>query len=1148
LQSAMGKVDHHSWMGGVVAKKPSRSSNGAKRQTRHESLKARRPPFPVAGVGASAGGLEAFTRLLRTLPDNTGMAFVFVQHLDPKHVSMLTGLLARETAMPTREVKDGVRIEPDHVYVIPRNKAMVMENGALRISPRTADASQHLPIDVFFRSLAREKKNLAIGVVLSGNGSDGAQGLKAIRAEGGITFAQDEESAKFTGMPHSAVATGVVDFVLAPEEIGGELGRIGTHPYIAPATSLDGGEAAPDDGDGSFAGILGLLRSASHVDFSHYKETTTRRRVMRRMLLHKAESLKEYYVFLKQNPAEVESLYEDILIDVTDFFRDPEAFEALKEQLQERLFSAGSPPRTIRAWVPGCSTGEEVYSIAIYLSELLGDRPSAVPVQLFATDISEYALQKARAGIYPGSIAEHVSPERLRRFFVKLEDGYQVNKRVRDCCIFARQNVAQDPPFSRLDLISCRNVLIYLDAVLQKRIMRAFHYALRPSGLLLLGGSESVGVFSNLFHLEDRKHRIYSRKEAAIRGSLDFGAGEYSPVQPETRVKPAAAGELAPPRDADRLILARYSPAGIVIDEDMEVLEFRGDTSAYLKNRPGAASLSLVKLARENIMVELRATIHRARKDQAPVRAENLSVGNGHGRKQFNLEVIPFADSATQQSRFLVLFEEIPAQAILPAKSSKRDTAKTARQEPLRKAQPDQALELLRLRQEVSAKEEYLKAITEEYEATIEELRSANEEILSSNEELQSTNEELETTKEELQSANEEMNTLNDELQHRNNELTRIGNDLNNVLASTHIPILILGGDLRLRRYTPVSEKVLNLRPSDIGRPLRDTGLLLRVDGIEELLGQVLETLSVSETDVRDQNGHWYSLRLRPYRTEDNRIDGVVLALIDIDPLKRSLDEGVRRLALSDEALRAAMSQHEHEELGAAGGHQELAASHAALRTLMGGLITGQEDERRRLSHEIHDEVNQELALLELDVDSLQGNLPASADEIRRRLSGLRDKVAGLSDNLRGLAYRLHPSVLDDLGLKIALQSLCTDFSEREGVGVNFSADGEPGVLPGTISTCLYRIAQEALRNIAQHANARNVAVQLAVSDGEVLLAIQDDGNGFDPDGASRRQGLGRLGMEERAWLAGGRFLLLSKPGQGARIEVRVPLTVRLNY
>jgi two-component system CheB/CheR fusion protein len=1095
--------------------KASRTSKGEKNERKRVKPASPTPaqPFPVVGVGASAGGLEAFSRFLRALPVNTGMAFVFVQHLDPKHVSMLTDLLSRETRMPAREVQDGVRIAPNHIYVIPRDKSMELEGGKLRISPRTADYAHHLPIDVFFRSLAQERKSLAIGVVLSGNGSDGTLGLEAIKAAGGIAFAQDEVSAKSTGMPHSAAASGAVDFVLPPEQIALELTRIVSHPYVRPEAANGPDDGPLPDQDGSLAGILTLVRGLNRVDFTHYKESTIRRRILRRIMLHKIEGLKQYLAFLRHNPNEVENLYEDMLITVTEFFRDPEAFEGLQKILSKRLLARGSSPQTIRVWVPGCSTGEEVYSIAISLLELVSDRPNDTLIQMFATDISERALEKARAGIYPFEIRKRVSAERLRRFFVKLEDGYQVSKRVRDLCIFARQNVAQDPPFSRLDLISCRNVLIYLGAALHKRILPTLHYALKPRGLLMLGSSESVGAFTTLFHLEDRKSKIYLRREAVVRAGLEFGLRERALGRGEEKIKAVATGLAGLPKDVDRLILARYSPAGVVVNQDWEVLEFRGDTSSFLKNAPGAASLNLLKMAREGLMAALRTALNRAQKQRTAVRADRLPIRDGQRQKYFNLEVIPFTDSAAGQPRFLIIFEDPASKAGAVSQAAASEDQRDMAPRPGRKQAGAGRARVSALVEEMKVKDEHLRAVSEEYEAAIEELRSSNEEILSSNEELQSTNEELETAKEELQSANEEMNTLNEELRHRNDELTKTDNDLNNFLSSTNIPLVILSNDLRVRRYTPVSEKALNLLPSDVGRPIRDLNLNLRLDNLEELLAGVLERLAVAEVDVQDITGHWSSLRMRPYRTQDNHIDGVVLAMIDIDPLKRSIEEGVRKLAQSE----------------------------GAVRTSFSGLISAQEEERRRLSHEIHDEVNQEFALLELDVDLLERHLPASPDETRQRLAGLRNKIAGLSDNLRGLAYRLHPSVLDDLGLTVALQSYCKDFSEREGIPVQFSAVGVPAALPEHVPACFYRTTQEALRNVAQHAHSSRVTVTLAASNGELSLSIRDDGVGLDPRDLKPGRGLGILGMQERAWLAGGAFMLHSEPGKGTEITVRAP-------
>src|SRR6266851_3001788 len=500
-----------------------------------EPHQSRRALFPIVGVGASAGGLEAFTQLLKALPPRTGMAYVLVQHLDPTHESVLTELLTKTTEMPVRQVADATPVEPNHVYVIPPNVDLIISQGILRLTARTEARGHHMPIDRFLRSLAEDQGSNAIGVVLSGTASDGTLGLAAIKAEGGITFAQDEKSAKFDGMPQSAIAAGCVDLVLPPDGIAEELARICEHPYLAHSSSSEIAELIPD-GDPQLKDILHLLRTANGVDFSDYKPATVKRRILRRMALHKVGELKGYVQFLQHHPAEVEALYEDILIKVTSFFRDPDAFEALKTEVFPSILKHRSPEEPIRVWVPGCSTGEETYSQAIALLEFMGNRSADIPIQLFGTDLGQGGIEKARAGIYPDSIAADVSPERLRRFFLKVEGGYRINKTIRDMCVFARQNLLQDPPFSRIDVISCRNVLIYLGPVLQKRIMPIFHYALKPKGFLMLGGAEGLlGTASDLFELMDRKHKIYYRKSTASRLHLDFAASQH-PLEAGNRV------------------------------------------------------------------------------------------------------------------------------------------------------------------------------------------------------------------------------------------------------------------------------------------------------------------------------------------------------------------------------------------------------------------------------------------------------------------------------------------------------------------------------------------------------------------------------------------------------------------------------------
>jgi len=854
-------------------------------EERPEAQQPGMEPFPIVGIGASAGGLEAFTQLLAYLPNDTGMAFVLVQHLDPKHESMLTELLSRATMMPVSQVKDGMPAEPDHVYVIPPNTNMAILHGILHLMPRAATHGQHLPIDYFLRSLAEDQKSRAIGVILSGTASDGALGLKAIKADGGITFAQDEKTAKYDGMPRSAIAAGYVDFILPPEKIAHELARIGRHPYVTHVKTEKTNALLPEAGD-ELNKILILVRSATSIDFSYYKLSTIKRRIVRRMVLHKIDELATYTKYLHSNPNEVEALYNDILINVTSFFREPETFEALAKEVFPAMTQNRPAEQPIRIWVPGCSTGEEPYSIAIGLLEYLGEKATNTPMQIFATDISEVTIEKARAGVYLENITLDVSPERLRRFFVRLENGYQISKTIRDMCVFARQDVTKDPPFSRLDLISCRNVLIYLGPILQKKVMPIFHYALKPTGFLMLGSSETIGGFSDLFALVDKKHKFYSKKITTLRPAFDFAVNDYA-VEVEKAGLSKKMGEkewsgFDVKKEADHIVMNRYAPVGVIINDDLEIRQFRGRTGPYLEPASGEVSLNLLKMAREGLAFDLRTAIHKAKKGEGPARKEGLQVKYNGQTKNVNIEVIPIKAPGAKERYFLVLFEE----AITPApfESKQARLSKARADEGKRRSENSQVAQL---KKELAAIKEYLQSALEEQEATNEELRSANEEIQSSNEELQSTNEELETAKEELQSTNEELTTVNEELENRNLELSQVNNDLTNLLNSVHIPIVMLGSDLHIRRFTPMAEKLLNVIPTDVGRKISDIKPNVNIPDLEQLILGVIDTLSIKEREVRDQSGHWYSIRIRPYKTSDHKIEGVVLTLVDIDAQKR---------------------------------------------------------------------------------------------------------------------------------------------------------------------------------------------------------------------------------------------------------------------
>jgi two-component system CheB/CheR fusion protein len=807
---------------------------------------------------------------LRNVPADSGLAIFYLQHSDVSHVSELPQLLGRVTKMPVRLAMDTAVIEPNVVYVAPPDGAVTFADGVMRVEPRGDRAI--LPIDAMLRSLAADVGNRAISVILSGTASDGTLGSKAIKAEGGITFAQDE-TARFDGMPRSAIAAGAIDFVLPPNEIAAEIVRIARHPYVA---SDDDGKHFSEEDLGK---IFTLLRTSHDVDFTHYKPATIERRIRRRMALHKVETLGDYIGILRNKQEEIEKLYNDILIRVTSFFRDPEVFAALQNEILPALMrNRGGKP--LRIWVPGCATGEEVYSVAIVFHEALAALSIECPVQVFGTDVSDASIDRARGGMYTESISAEVSPERLRRFFTRVDGGYRVAKSIRDCCIFARQNLTKDPPFSKVDLISCRNVLIYLGAVLQRRVMSIFHYSLHPEGYMVLGNSETIGNYADLFTIVDRRNKIYQRKGAL--GQLPSGLTR--PALPLSshhveRIRLLDDESVAPPnlfREADRVLLSRFSPAGVVIDEEMEILQFRGRTSAYLEPAPGTASFNLLKMAREGLLAELRTAIHTARKKDASVRREGITVTAENQAQTVNIDVIPFVGPSGGRY-FIILFE--PVQPEAEAKPRRKKSAAPA-------ADTKQSI---RLKRELEATRDYLQSIIEEQEAMNEELRSANEEIQSSNEELQSTNEELETAKEELQSSNEELMTLNEELEHRNDELAHVNNDLLNLLAAVDLPIVMLDSALRIRRFNPSAQRTLNLISSDAGRSIRELSLTLDVRDLDSLIAQVIDTLEVRELRVQDRDGHAFMLRIRPYKTSDNKIDGAVLVMIDIDQLKKKM-------------------------------------------------------------------------------------------------------------------------------------------------------------------------------------------------------------------------------------------------------------------
>ena len=846
--------------------------------------------FPVVGIGASAGGLAAIEEFLSAMPagDSLGMALVLVQHLDPDHKSLLLDLVRRYTHIEVAWAEDGMEVRPGCAYVMPPNKDITLQGGRLHLIEPEAPRGQRLPIDYFFRSLAADQHERAVCIVLSGTGSDGTLGVRAVKGEGGMAIAQTPESAGYDGMPRSAIATGLVDYVLTPVEMPEQLvgyvsrafGRLprAVSPPVAQSPDL-------------LLQVLHLLRDRTGHDFTHYKVNTLRRRVERRMAVTRIERMEDYIVLLKRDTLESETLFRELLIGVTNYFRDPDAFEALAAEVIPRLVRSRAPGDPLRVWVPGCSTGEEAYSIAMLALEQVAAAKRNVPIQVFATDIDAEAIERARAATYPDSISADVSPERLERFFVKDGTTYRVAKVVRDCLVFAKQDVTKDPPFSKVDLISCRNLLIYMDGDLQQRLMPLFHYALNPDGYLFLGSSETLGEAADLFAPVDKKWKLFQR-----RGTVTPRQKLLASTMPMPSAALSRSSALTPPplrlrvRDlAEKALLDRHAPACVVVNAEGDVLYIHGHTGRYLEPPAGEPSGSLHKMAREGLRLELSSGMRKALTQKEPVRYENLAVRTSDGMHRVNLIIEPMSGPDAVKGVLLILFEDVPqATPGAPGEAALEPVA-------------DREQRIADLDRELSAKEEYLRTTVEELETSNEELKSTNEEMQSSNEELQSTNEELETSREELQSVNEELVTVNSELRQKIEQLSRANNDMNNMLAGTGIGTLFVDQKLRIQRFTPAVTEIMNLIPTDIGRPLGD--IAQRLTGDTDAVSaatMVLDTLNTIETHVRTLDERVYVMRAQPYRTLDNVIEGAVLTFVEVTEQQRlqaALDETARAVA-----------------------------------------------------------------------------------------------------------------------------------------------------------------------------------------------------------------------------------------------------------
>ena len=871
-------------------------NDGTETPEENRTASSRKKRFPIVGIGASAGGLAAFEAFFSGMPVDTdpGMAFVLVQHLAPDHKSILTELVRRYTRMQVSEVVDGVKVSPNCAYIIPPNRDMALLSRTLRLTKPSAPRGQRLPIDFFFRSLAQDQHERAICIVLSGTGSDGALGVRAVKGEGGMVMVQSPDSTEYDGMPRSAIATGMVDYVLTPNDMPAAL-----ISYAAHAFGNGAGRPSPvltPQTESAQQKIFILLRNQTGHDFSQYKPTTIHRRIERRMAIHQIGAIDEYVQYLQRAPEETEALFRDLLIGVTRFFRDPEVFDAIEKQVLPELFAGKPAGSEIRIWSPGCSTGEEAYSLAILLSEHQEGLQQRFKVQLFATDIDGQAISTARAGIFPASIAGDISPERLRRFFVSEpgENTFRIRKSIRDMLVFSEQDLIRDPPLSRLDLISCRNILIYMGRDLQKRLISLFHYALKPGRYLLLGTSESVGEFDDLFATLDRSVKLYQRKDQLLSSRNTVTRRSNMPMESRTRPpfqtpeKTAEAKRPSLRQLTERTLLQLVTHSAALVNERGDIHYLHGRTGMYLEPNPGEAGINnILKMAREGLRRELTMALHRCVSEQSIVRRPGLRIKTNGDTTSANLTVVP-VDTVPGPTvgvpLYLVVLEDSPAYASHPMPG-------VASLSPVEELDDhdsgDADARIVALKRALIVKEEYLQTTNEELESSNEELRSSNEEMQSVNEELQSTNEELETSKEELQSLNEELATINAELQSKVIDLMRTNNDMNNLLAGTGIATIFVDHQLRILRFTPATTQIINLIQSDVGRPVGH--IVSNLTGYDRLSADtqvVLDTLVPKEIEVQTVAGMWFTLRIRPYRTLENVIEGAVITFVDITEAK----------------------------------------------------------------------------------------------------------------------------------------------------------------------------------------------------------------------------------------------------------------------
>jgi two-component system CheB/CheR fusion protein len=1058
--------------------------------------------LPVVGIVASAGGLNAFVKLLDALPPKCGMAFVLIPHLDPKRESLMPEILGRHTVLPVVEATDGERVAADRVYVIPPDRVMTIGGGVLRLAAAEPRSSPNA-LDLFLRSLAEDQQENAIGVVLSGTGSSGTAGIKEIKSNGGMVMVQDPATAEQDSMPRSAISTGLVDFVLPPEKMPHALVNYIGH-YL--------GAERPAQVEDATTKVLALLRARGRLDFRSYRKRMLQRRIQRRMGLAQVQDMDEYLALLRERPEEVKQLSKDLFISVTSFFRDHQMFEVLENQVIPELLRDKPADAPLRVWVPACATGEEAYSLAMICIEQIAASGKSCPLQVFASDAEPDALDTARQGLYPESVLADVGSSRVSRFFSRADaNHYQVNKSLSDTVLFAQQNLLTDAPFSRIDLVSCRNFLIYLEPEIQQKVVSLLHFALNEGGYLILGPSESIGTQVELFEPVSKKWRIYRRIGAPLRPRAEFPVEFYEKLGDRGRPRPPAriTGAVVPEELVRQELLADYAPASVLVGRDYEVLYFHGATDRYLHQPSGNPTRSLIALTSDSLRSRVRAAAHKAQRE-----GRRISVGGG--RVERNGHSVPVRVSAKPlrpgragDGLILITFED--------------EIGAVREPKPRGKAAAEESV-LRHLEQELKATREDLQSSIEELEASNEELKASNEEVMSMNEELQSANEEMETSKEELQSLNEELSTVNSQLQEKVHELEATGNDLANLMASVDTATLFLDAKHMIRRFAGQASRLFRIIDSDIGRPIRDISWTFNDPELEPDADRVLTNLQPSEKEVTTQDGRWYQRRITPYRTRDNRIEGVVVTFTDVSALKAG-----------EAALRKLNSELE----------DRIKERTSQVEALATRLTLAEQSERRRLSHFLHDDLQQLLYSVEMKLVALKGaSSPVDAVALGRALEDTHVLVHRAIGATRKLAVDLSPPVLKDEGLVPMLIWLGSQIKESHGLDVEVKGPRVHYAMSDGMRGLLYQGARELLFNVVKHADAKRATVEVGIADGMFRVDVTDDGRGFDEGravDAEHPEHFGLNNLRERLTLFGGRLEIHSESASGTCVSMLMP-------